>query len=286
MGLTNPALLGVYLTRAKIIFTEHASGFPFRRGALKNLASRMIHTPLRMRISRYVGVSKYVVNRLKLTHHVSEQQATTIYNGVNIARFVGRDRATTRATLGIPINAKVVCAVAMLIPEKGIQHLFDATALLVEQYGQTDIRLLVVGEGAYRRELEQQVIRTNISPYVMFLGRRSDVHDIVAASDVIAVPCTWEESFGLIIAEAMAGSRPVVASRTGGIPELVDHGLTGLLVTPGKSRELAASLHRLLTDSDEYRRMGEAGIEKARVMFDLEKQVVKLADLYDEIVEA
>ena len=174
----------------------------------------------------------------------------------------------------------------MLIPEKGIQYLIDAAALIVGEQGRTDFRLLVVGEGAFREELELRASAAGVASRVGFLGRRSDVHDIVAASDIIAVPCVWEESFGLIIAEAMATGRPVVASRCGGIPELVEHGVTGLLVTPGNSRELADSLLQLMASPDSCQRLGSAGRDKARRMFDLEQQVVKLAEIYDDILKA
>ena len=286
MGLTNPALLGIYLTSARIVYTDHASGLPFHRGPLKELASRMLHKLLRMRVSRYLGVSTYVADRLKQTHHVTPRETATIYNGVNLARFTVRDQLSARERLGFPPDIKIVCAVAMLIPEKGIQYLIDAAALIVGEQGRTDFRLLVVGEGAFRGELELRASASGVASSVGFLGRRSDVHDIVAASDIIAVPCVWEESFGLIIAEAMATGRPVVASRCGGIPELVEHGVTGLLVTPGNSRELADSLLRLMDSPDSCGRLGSAGRDKARRMFDLEKQVVKLAELYDELLPA
>ena len=283
MGLTSPILLGIYFSSVKIIFTEHSSGLPLRRGLLKKLISYVIHVPLRMRLSRYIGVSHYVVNRLKLTHHVAESETLTIYNGVNFKRFTTTAQDSARSTLGLPRDIKIISSVAMLIPEKGIQHLIDAIALLVTRFGHYDLLVLIIGEGGYRETLEQKAVQLGVSPYITFLGRRSDVHDIIAASDVVAVPCTWEESFGLIIAEAMAGGKPVVASRTGGIPELIDDGVTGFLVSPGNSKQLAQFLHRLLSNPDERMRMGKAGYKKAHQMFDLVKQVDKLVDLYSEI---
>lgn len=283
MGLTNPALIGVYLTRAKIIFTEHASGLPLQRGPLKQILSRGIHAVISRRVAKYIGVSDYVRQRFRLVHHVSDDKTVTIYNGINLERFSPRDQSDARKELGLPLNRSIICSVAMLIPEKGIQHFVKAVELLVHKYDIKDLLVVLVGEGYYRDELEKLVNDLQLSDYVLFLGRRSDVQVVVAAADVVVVPSVWEEAFGLIIAEAMASARPVVASNIGGIPELIDDGITGKMVKPGDSYELARTVYNLLIDITDREQMGNAGLGKARRKFDLSRQVEKLAGIYEAV---
>lgn len=281
MAVTNPALLGVYCTRSKIVFTEHASGGAPVRGALKHLVSRCIHRVISRRISRYIGVSDFVRQRLKVTHHVPDSKTVTIYNGVNVERFFPRDRSQARKELDLPLDAPIICAVAMLIPEKGVQHMIEAVSLLRKEHNLTDVVVLVVGEGWYRPQLEALAKINGVEGNVRFLGRRSDVHTIIAASDTVVVPSVWEEAFGLIVAEALASQRPVIASRIGGIPELVADGRTGFLVSPGSAKEIACSVAKLMAIR------GTSWIpanSSPSPDFSLRRAISQLCALYDEVV--
>jgi len=286
MGLTNPALLGIYMTRAKIVFTEHASGLPLNRGPLKEFLSRCIHAVISRRISKYIGVSNYVRDRFRLTHHVSGDKTVTIYNGVNLERFSPRDQGDSRKSLRLPVGRPIICSVAMLIPEKGIQNLIKATALLVHEHARQDILVLVVGEGHYRSDLEKLAVKLNVTGNIKFLGRRSDVQTIISASDIVVVPSLWQEAFGLIIAEAMASRRPVVASRLGGIPELVESGVSGLLVEPGDVNGMAEAVYGLIMHQDERQYLADMALIKARKLFDLSFQANALVDVFKKVMSS
>lgn len=282
-GLTDPSIMGIYLTGAKIVFTDQASGVPFCRHPLKQVALRLIHFLIARRVAKYIGITDYVSKRLFETHHVAGDKVVTIFNSINIERFRPRDTLAARNDLGFPPDRRILCSVAMLIPEKGVQHLLQAVAQLVVKNGMHDLLLVIAGEGYYRDELERLIDKLGIGGHVLFLGRRSDVHLIIAAADVVVVPSVWEEAFGIIIAEAMASARPVVASNIGGIPELVDDGVTGKLVEPGDSDGLARAIHKLLMDITERERLGNAGLVQAREKFDLARQVVRIVDLYETV---
>lgn len=284
MAVTNPSLLGVYFTRAKIIFAEHASGAPPRRAPIKQLISRCIHAVVSRRISKYIGVSDFVRNRLKVTHHVPDEKTVTIYNGVNVERFSPRDRNEARMELELPLDIPIVCSVAMLIPEKGIQHLIKAVSILVKDNGLPDLLALVVGEGWYRLQLETLVKDLGVEGNVRFLGRRSDVQTLIAASDAVVVPSVWEEAFGLIVAEAMACERPLVASHSGGIPELVEDGFTGLLVPSGDTQRMAEAIKVLLSNMSYRKELATNGRLKTLDKFNLEKQVDSLVDFYNVVL--
>lgn len=283
-GPANPALLGMYFTPAKIIFTEHASGVSVKGQPLRLRASNFAKRILLKRMSAYIGVSEYVSRRTRASVPISHDKIKTIYNGVNTSRFQDRSKVEARQQLGLPTEGTYITAVAMLIPEKGIQVLIEAVCRLIKG-GSQKIKLLVVGEGSYRTELDMLVDKCNLGEYVEFLGRRSDVHTIFAASDIVVTPSIWDEAFGLSIAEAMAAARPVVASNVGGIPELIDSGENGLLVAPGNAAELANTLRTLIENTAQAEQMGRQGREKVLQLFNLEYQVKKIVDLYEEILE-
>jgi L-malate glycosyltransferase len=281
MNVSNPLLLGIYLGRAKVIFTEHASGVPLRRGLMKHLLTGFIHAFIGRRISKFIAISSYIQKRLLQTHHISPKKVLLLGNCVNLGRFHPADQNIARESLGLPIGKPIIGTVAMLIPEKGIQKLLEAVSLLVHHFGVTDLLALIVGDGPYLSELERLCSQLNIGSHVCFMGRRSDVHTIVAAADVIVVPSLWDEAFGLIIAEAMASGRPVVASRVGAIPELISNQETGLLVKPGDSNELAHGIIRLISDPEYSNRISSAALQYARNNFDLSSQVQSLAEIYE-----
>ena len=144
--------------------------------------------------------------------------------------------------------------------------------------------LLIVGEGSQREALEAQAAVARASrPSVTFTGRRDDVPAVTAALDVAVLP-SYREAQGLSILEAMALSRPVVASAVGGIPEMIEHGRTGLLVPPRDPEALAASIVRLLTDHPYADTLGRAGRDLVHERFCVELMVRAVETIYDEAV--
>jgi glycosyltransferase involved in cell wall biosynthesis len=283
-GITDPALLGIFFSRVRIVFTDHFSGAAKKRTGVKKIIFRCIHWVVALRVSRYVGISEFVRRRLKITHHVSGAKTETIYNGVNVKRFKPRDRADARRMLGIPQQRKVLLSVAMLIPEKGVQYLIDAAALLVNDFRETEMLVLLAGEGWCQSDLEQRAEKLGIADRIQFLGRRSDVETLTAAADIVVVPSVWQEGFGLIIAEAMASGRPVVATDVGGISELIDDGKNGLLVKPEDSRALAGAINSLLKDEPKCRLLADAALIRTHKQFSLSQQVARLVRLYGDIL--
>lgn len=284
MAVTNSSLLGVYFTRAKIVFTEHASGAAPRRSLVKNAVSRCIHGVLSRRIAKYVGVSEFVSRRLKVTHHAPAEKTITIYNGVNTRRFFPQDRNLARIKLNLPLDIPILCSVAMLIPEKGIQYLVEAISLLVKESKLVNIITLVVGEGYYCQSLKKMAEEKGVIKQIKFLGRRSDVATIIAASDMVVVPSVWDEAFGLIVVEAMASGRPVIASNVGGIPELIKDGAGGLLLACKDSTKITESIITLLQDKLLYEKLTDAGCKNVKEHFDILKSVTKMANVYNQVI--
>jgi glycosyltransferase involved in cell wall biosynthesis len=144
-----------------------------------------------------------------------------------------------------------------------------------------DAYLLIVGEGSRRDFLEQWAAAHKVAHRVVFTGRRDDIPAVTAALDVAVLP-SWREAQGLSILEAMALSRPVVASDVGGIPEMIEDGVTGLLVEHDNPKALAAAIVRLLTDHAFADMVARAGHDLVHDRFCIELMVKAIEQIYDD----
>ena len=176
-------------------------------------------------------------------------------------------------------DAEIVGVVGRLELEKGHPTLLEAWPLVLEQV--PCAYLLIVGEGSRQDALHQIARDQGIERHVIFTGRRDDIPAVTAAFDVAVLP-SYREAQGLTILEAMALSRPVVASRVGGIPEMIEDGRNGLLVPPHDPPALAAAIARLLTDHQLADMIGRAGHDTVHDRFCIQLMVNAVQALYDE----
>jgi glycosyltransferase involved in cell wall biosynthesis len=205
---------------------------------------------------------------------------TLIYNGVDLERYEHQEPCCTlRDDYGMEPGAQIVGVVARLEPEKGHPTLLEAWPEVLRRVPAA--YLLVVGEGSRRDELERLAGELRIAHRVVFTGRRDDVPAVTAALDVAVLP-SYREAQGLTILEAMALSRPVVASNVGGIPEVIEDGVTGLLVPPHDAPALAAAIVRLLTDHPLADTLARAGHDLVHDRFCVELMVKAIETIYDQ----
>lgn len=202
-----------------------------------------------------------------------------VYNGVELDGAVSPG---LRSELGIPNGAPLVGEVGRLCDVKGQRELIAALAQV------PDARALLVGAdleqgGAFQASLEREAERFGVRDRVVFAGRRDDVSQLLAELDVLALP-SWTEGLPLVVLEAMARRRPVVATPVGGTPEVVVDGETGLLVPPRDPVALAAALRRLLADAELRRRMGDAGYERVRDHFSAGEMTRRVLAIYDKVL--
>ena len=176
-------------------------------------------------------------------------------------------------------GSKLVGIVARLEPEKGHATLLEAWPAVLRAV--PDAYLLIVGEGSRRESLEAQARDLRIAHRVIFTGRRDDVPAVTDALDVAVLP-SYREAQGLSVLEAMARSRPVVASNVGGIPEMVEDGVTGILVPPHDAEALTTAIVCLLTNHPYADMLGRAGHDLVHDRFCLELMVNSVASIYDE----
>jgi glycosyltransferase involved in cell wall biosynthesis len=147
-----------------------------------------------------------------------------------------------------------------------------------------DAALVLVGEGPLLGSLKAQVAASGLERRVFFAGFRSEVRDLMPEFDVFALPSLWE-GFGLVLLEAMAAGRAIVASRVSAIPEVVEDGVTGFLVPPGDSDALAEALVTLRRDGVKRERLGIAGAERLRRQFTLERMVERTIEVYRAVLD-
>lgn len=234
-------------------------------------------------MDRLVAVSTAIVDKI---HDEGRDTIPVdlIYNGVDLERYDHQEPCCTlRDEYGMEPGSQIVGVVARLEPEKGHPTLLEAWPLVLRSV--PDAYLLVVGEGSRRDALEAQARELRIAHRVVFTGRRDDVPAVTAALDVAVLP-SYREAQGLTILEAMALSRPVVASRVGGIPEMITDGVTGLLVPPHDAPALAAAISRLLTDHPFADLLARAGHDVVHDRFCVQLMVSSIEAIYDEAVAA
>lgn len=258
--------------RPAVISTVHSSRI--RCAEDREILRRL--TPL---MDRLIVVSKAIEQKIK-DEGRDGAPVTLIYNGVDLDRYNHQQPCCTlHDDYAIPETSPIVGVVARLEPEKGHRTLLDAWPLVLVAH--PDAWLLVVGEGSEREALEAQTEELGIVDRVVFAGRREDVPAVTAALDVAVLP-SYREAQGLSVLEAMALSRPVVASRVGGIPEMIEDGVTGLMVPPNDPPALAAAIGRLLSDHPFADMIARRGHELVHERFCVELMIAAVEAIYDE----
>jgi len=213
----------------------------------------------------------------------AEVDVVVIYNGTDLTAFrPSPKREALRAALGLQPDQVAITIVGRLTPWKGHRELLRAFAQVARE--EPRARLLVVGEVAfwedtYEAELRSLAEELGVASLVQWLGFRSDVPDILAATDIFALP-SIDEPFGRAVVEAMAVELPAIGTRSGGVPEIVVEGETGLLVPPGDHQALAGALVRLARDADLRRSMGRAGRMRATDLFDVNRTAQRVQEVY------
>ncbi|MBI3997411.1 MAG: glycosyltransferase family 4 protein [Armatimonadetes bacterium] len=259
-----------------VLFTAHgwafAEGRPVPMRALLAAAERMAARWT----TRIICVSEYdrhVAHRFRVGR---PDQLVVIRNGSAPGDAPPRTGHEVRRELGLP-DGPILAFIGRLARQKDPLTALQALRVLPEG------ALLIVGDGPWRARVEAFVRRHALERRVVVAGLRTDVRRLLAASDIFVLPSRWE-GLPFAVIEAMMAGLPVVAARVGGLPELIEDGVTGLLVPPGDPPALAAALRRLIVDPALRRQMGSAGREKALREFTLERMLRETAALYDALL--
>jgi len=243
---------------------------------------RWIERRLTRATERVIACSEHVRDHLVRRVGLPADKVVVIYNGVDTEAFspAGGDdpqRAAVRAELGIGPGEKVIGTVGHLTRQKGHAVLIEAMAAVLAQ--EPAARLVIAGRGPLRKRLEAVAAGHGVADKVILAGLVSDVARLLKGFDVFAFPSLWE-GFGIALAEAMATGLPIIASKTGGITEVIEDGVSGLLVPPGDRPRLVEGLIRLLEDEALAGRLGAGALARVRERFALERTVAEVAAIY------
>ena len=273
---TVDAIPGARLARVRaVVHSEHGReetdphGLARRRNRIRRAFGVMV--------DRFVTVSDDLNRWLVGTVRIPARKVRTIHNGVDTRRFSDQDRDAARRALGIDDSARVVGTVGRLDPVKDQATLIRAFASLVA--ARPEAVLVIVGDGPSRRALDLLAADLGLEGRIRMLGTRADVAHLLGGFDVFALP-SIAEGISNTVLEAMATGLPVVATRVGGNPELVDDGVNGRLVPPGNPAALAEALDAYLADSLVRALHGKASRQRAVTQFDLPTMVEAYRSLY------
>ncbi len=262
-----------YVVRTVHGLSEPFYGWQALKMRLYELTERAVH---RCCTDAVVGVSAQIVSQYRSRSHLS--RVVCIHNGVDIdRRQPEKDREQVRRELRIGSQTCLIGTIGRLTPVKGISYLLQAARILFRQ--EQNFKLLLVGDGPMRDTLQQESRDLGIGESVVFLGHREDTRELIRALDIFVLP-SLSEGIPMALLEAMAASRAVVASRVGGIPEVIDDGAEGILVEPKDVNALAEGCLRLLRFSDKAREMGESARRRVERSFSAESMADAVTSLY------
>jgi glycosyltransferase involved in cell wall biosynthesis len=220
------------------------------------------------------------IRRMLVADGIDESRTVTVHEGIDVEHVTAAPAVNVHETFWLPHHAPVVGNVAALVPHKGQRHLIEAAHLVVREV--PDARFIILGEGELRESLEHTVREHHLEKHVLLPGFRTDVLGCIKGFDFF-VMSSVTEGLGTSLLDAMACSKAVVATRTGGIPEVVADGATGLLVEPRDHRAMADAIIRLLNDTAMRQRMAEAAFARVNERFTVERMVAETASVYARV---
>jgi len=264
------------------------AGVPVVIATLRDMGD--LWTPMQRRAQRWVCrmAHRVVANAAAVREQAVKEgydprAVCVIRNGLDLATFSrSHDHVPRRAALGLPPHVPVVAVFSRLNhPVKGIHVFLEAVARVAHVH--RDVQFLVVGDGPLRPGLEALAKGLGVGDRVRFTGYRADVGEAMATVTISVIP-SLSEGLSNVLLESMAASIPVIASRVGGTPEVIDDGQSGLLVPPRDPEVLAKAIGFLLSDPEHARTLGRAGRRRVEQLFQIGRMVGETETLYDDML--
>ena len=264
------------LAGTAVIYTKH--------GANRDLGRRVwLRRAAAACVDAYVAVSDATAEVAREDHEASESKLLVILNGIDTSNFcaIPSARAAIRQALRLPLNARVIGSVGRLSRPKSHDVLLRAAAPMLA--GPDGAYLLFVGDGPERCNLERLAVRLGVDDHVVFTGNRDDVARILNALDVFVLS-SRSEGLPLVVIEAMATQLPVIASAVGGLPSVIEHERTGLLVSSSDDLALRVAIGQVLVDEDGARALGRRARAAVLERFSLQQMCRAHLSLYARVL--
>ena len=216
---------------------------------------------------------------------VPRERLRVLYSGVDLRAVTAHDERALKRQLGLPGTARILGTVANLFPRKGYEIMLRALPIILASVPEAHYVVIGSGDVEYEAALRRMVSQLGLQGQVHFLGHQDSVYAYLAGLDLYVHPALME-GFGIAVLEAMAMRRAVVATHTGGVPEIVDDGVTGILVPSGDAEALAAGVITLLNDPARASTMSHAGWKRANECFSLDRMMTQLTSGYGALVQS
>ena len=239
-------------------------------------------------VDRFMVVSEPLRQTLIQKHRIDPEKVVKIYNGIEIDEYniegegIRGQGSGVRKEFGLGDGVPVIGAIGRLVWQKGFEYLIEAVPLITKKLPET--KFLIVGEGPLKESLAVKSERLKVRDNLIFTGFRRDIKEILASIDLLAMPSLLE-GLPMVLLEAMAMRKPIVASDIDGISELLDNGKTGLLVLPKEPRALTEAIIDSLTHRDKARQMGLTARRVVEERFSVNTMVGKVEGVYQELLQ-
>lgn len=277
------SIVARYLRIPHVVRVVHGMPEPFK--GLKNLkmtgytvADRFVSSQL---VDKVVAVSADLERILSQVY--GADRVACIHNGIDLETVhVTIQRSDKRREWQIDDKEVLIGTVGRLVPVKG--HAILLGALRILRNSNHNVKLVLIGDGPLRGHLEAEVKQLGLEPAVIFAGHQEQSYDYINMMDIFVLP-SLHEGIPMVLLEALALRKPVVVSRVGGIPEVVSHCTSGILVGPADPEELAVGLRELIEDWNKAKQMGDAGRCRVEQEFDASLMAARTAALYESLSE-
>ena len=259
-------------TRPLLVRTRHKST-PVSRTVRHTILYRYLpHT--------VITTGKRIRETLISENGLREDRVVSIPTGVDLTSFYPREADLSfKRTLGIPLGHFVVGTVAFLRDYKGVEDFLSAAKIVLD--GRDNVHFVIVGDGPEKSSLQETAQRFDIEKRVLFLGFREDVQDLLALFHVVVLSSIAAEGVPQALSQALAMKRAVIATNVGGIPEVIRHGETGLLVPPARPQELADKIAQVLDQVALRKKLGQTGQQIVVQKYSLDEMLNQTERLYE-----
>ena len=290
-----PALLHAHMPPAELYARFALLGTPARQLPMlitKHNEERFYDGPCRKALARWVArrAEKVIAISHSVRRYMIETdpglpaaQLVTIHYALEAAPYLAvppERAAAVRAEWGVPPEALLIGTIARLVPQKSLETLLEAFARFTKRPGAPPARLAIVGHGPLEGELRELARSKGLEGQVVWAGFREDIPAVAAAFDLFALTSIYE-GFGLVLLEAMAAARPVVATRVSSIPEIVEDGVTGILIPPREPARLDEAFTALVAE-ERRRALGAAGRQRVLAHFVPARMFAETDSVYAE----
>lgn len=264
--------------KAKLIYTAHGWVFNEELSKIKKTLFIWLEKTTAIKKDKIICVSQYDT-KVATDKKISPlSKLITIHNGVNTDKLEFLTTEESRQQLGLPADSIIIGAIANFYKTKGLNYLIEATRLLVDK--NPNIITVIIGDGELRDELTNLIKNYDLSRHFLLLGKKEKAHRYLPAFNIYACSSV-KEGFPYSILEAMAATRPIVATKVGGIPEIITDQKDGLIIEPKNASQLASAIKYLADNKDYAENIAKNARQKVVKNFILKSMIEKTFNLYE-----